>query len=164
MLKVEVDLTPALDALDNLPPEVANAVRNKVLQLTSRLQHHIVADKLQGQVLHHRSGALGRSIQMKTYESENTFTGEVYSTGDVKYAGIHEFGGVIPAHDIFPKNAEALAFMMDGKQVFAKVVHMPDVTMPERSFMRSSLADMADTIVKEIKEAALLGAKNAMGE
>lgn len=164
MLKVTVDISAAMRGLDHLPPAVAEAVKNKVNELTLRLQHHIVADKLQGQVLHHRSGALGRSIQTKTYGSGNSFTGEVYSAGDVKYAGIHEFGGVIPAHDIFPKDAEALHFMMGGMEIFAKVVHMPDVTMPERSFMRSSLGDMAETIVAEIKAAAMRGARQAMGE
>jgi hypothetical protein len=49
--------------------------------------------------------------------------------------------------------------MMGGKDVFATIVHHPGSTMPERSFMRSSLAEMKDDIVSGIKEAAGEGAR-----
>ena len=83
--------------------------------------------------------------------------GKVASSGDVKYAGIHEFGGKTPAHDIYPDKAKALAFMIGGKQVFAKVVHHPGSQMPERSFLRSSLSDMRQEILDGL-EFAVKGA------
>lgn len=164
MLKVTVDISGATAGLERLPAEVANAVEAKVRALTINLQHHIVADKLQGQVLKHRSGALGRSIQIDIQRSGERTKGEAFSAGDVKYAAIHEFGGQTAAHDIFPKKGDALAFMMGGKMVFAKVVHHPGSKIPERSFMRSSLADMTDQIIAGIREAALRGAREAMGQ
>lgn len=164
MLKVEVRLDAATSALDKIPQEVVDAVAEKVRVLTANLQAHIVADKLQGQVLNHRSGALSRSIQSITETSGGVTIGRVFSSGDVKYAAIHEFGGKTSPHDIYPVKAQALAFMMGGQQVFAKVVHHPGSVMPERSFMRSGLADMADEIVASIREAAQAGARKAMGQ
>ncbi len=46
-----------------------------------------------------------------------------------------------------------------GKQVFAARVNLPAVTMPERSYLRSSLAEMADAIREELTEAVV----DAMG-
>jgi phage gpG-like protein len=140
-------------------------VAAKVRALTANLQRHIVADKLQGQVLNHRTGALSRSIQHVTDVQGDVATGRVFSSGDVKYAAIHEFGGRTPPHDIYPDKAQALAFMMGGEQIFAKVVHHPGSQMPERSFMRSGLADMADEIVASLREAATVeGARKAMDQ
>lgn len=130
--------------------KVPVALHAQLLKVTAKyainLQQHVKADKLSGQVLNRKSGALSNSIKFAVDDQGNAVYGRVFSSGDVKYAAIHEFGGTIPAHDIVPSKAQALAFMVAGKQVFAKIVHMPAVTMPERSFMRSSLADMAEQI------------------
>jgi hypothetical protein len=42
-----------------------------------------------------------------------------------------------------------------GKQVFAKIVHHPGSVMPERSFMRSSLAEMRPEIIDGLRQAAV---------
>lgn len=164
MLKAYVELQGANAALQRIPPQVVEMVAKKVRALATNLQRHIVADKLQGQVLNHKTGALGRSIQTETATSGDVTTGRVFSAGDVKYAAIHEFGGRTPPHDIFPKKAEALAFMAGGQMVFAKVVHHPGSNIPERSFMRSGLFDMSEEIVAGIREAAVKGAQQAMGQ
>lgn len=162
MLRATVELKGAQEALAEIPAQVIDAVAKKVRILTTNLQHHIVADKLQGQVLHHRSGALSRSIAQDVETDGSVTTGRVFSSGDVKYAAIHEFGGKTRPHDIVPTKAQALAFMVGGQQVFAKIVHHPGSNIPERSFMRSGLFDMAEEIVAGIREAALAGAKQAM--
>jgi phage gpG-like protein len=74
--------------------------------------------------------------------------------GDIKYAAIHEFGGTIPPHQIVPDKAKALAFLVGGKQAFAERVNLPAIVMPERSYLRSSLAEMADEIRVGMSEAA----------
>ena len=58
----------------------------------------------------------------------------IATSGDLKYAAIHEYGGTIPPHQIVPDKARALAFAIGGKQVFAARVNLPAVTMPERSY------------------------------
>jgi phage gpG-like protein len=162
MLKAELEIRGARKALHRLPQEIVDAIAKKVRALTINLQRHIVAGKLQGQVLNHRSGALGRSIQTSVRTAGETTTGQVFSAGDVKYAAIHEFGGKTKPHEILPDKADALAFMMGGQQVFAKSVKHPGSVIPERSYMRSGLYDMSDEIVGGLREAAMAGARKAM--
>jgi hypothetical protein len=54
-----------------------------------------------------------------------------------------------------PDKAKALAFAIGGKQVFAARVNLPAVTMPERSYLRSSLAEMAEEIVEGLSDAVV---------
>ena len=161
MLRAEVHIQGAKAALDGLPPQVIEAVAKKVRALAINLQHHIVADKLQGQVLHHRSGNLGKSIATETTTSGATTTGEVFSDGSVKYAAIHEFGfhGV----ETVRQHTRTMVF---GRKVtpFLCGPFTRQVDMQERSFMRSSLDDHAERIVAGIRAAATAGARAAMGQ
>jgi len=106
-------------------------------------------------VLNPRTGALARSIVTSVAESSVGVSVTVATSGDVKYAAIHEFGGVIPPHQIVPDKAKALAFLIGGKEAFAARVNLPAIVMPERSYMRSSLAEMADEIRKGLSEAVV---------
>lgn len=139
--------------LEAMPDKLHAALLRKVTGLTFKLEAKI-KDKLSGKVLQVRSGKLRRSIHSKVDSTPTSVTGMAASSGDVKYAGIHEFGGQTKAHIIEAKNAKALAFKMNGKQVFFRRVNHPGSKMPERSFMRSSLKDMHDEIVQEMNEAA----------
>lgn len=141
--------------LDKMPNEIRKSLKTAVTKLALGLQRHIVADKLSGQVLNVKTGALRRSIFSKVEDRSDAVIGKVASSGDVKYAAIHEFGGVIPPHDVVPVRAEALHFFVGGHEVFAKRVHIPQVQMPQRSFMRTGLADMKDEITATLSEAVL---------
>lgn len=135
-----------------IPELLRAALSKKLLALALKLERHIKEDKLSGQVLNVRSGALRRSI-FTTIESRGDYVvATVASSSDVKYGRIHEFGGTIHVPEIFPVKAQALHFVVNGKDVFAKHVKAHDVTMPERSFMRSALTDMRDDIVSEIRK------------
>jgi phage gpG-like protein len=158
MLTIEVQGDQALIArLSAMPSRVHEALLRKVTALDLLLEAK-VKDKLSGDVLQVRTGALRRSIFGCVQDAPTWVVGRVQSSGDVKYAGIHEFGGTTPAHDIVATKAKALAFMMGGKQVFFKSVHHPGSKIPERSYMRSSLADMRDAIVEGMTEAVRKGA------
>jgi len=149
--------TQVIAEMDRMPPSVRVMLRQKIRSLALRLKTKIQRDKLSGQVLNVVTGALRRSIQDQIHEDATSVIGEVFSSGDVKYARIHELGGKTRAHDIYPRKADALSFMMGGRRVFAKVVHHPGSVMPERSFMRSSLREMTQTIQREMKEAVIQG-------
>lgn len=138
-----------------MPAKVHAALVRKTQSLSVALARHIQEQKLSGQVLKVRTGNLRRSIAFLTTDEGDRITGKAYSSGDVKYAAIHEFGGKTAAHDIVPKKAQFLAFMVGGKQVFAKIVHHPGSVMPERSFMRSSLAEMRPEIIDGLRQAAV---------
>jgi phage gpG-like protein len=139
--------------LEALPGAIQEVVRVKTADLARRLRAHVVDDKLSGQVLRSRTGALRASIGADVTVDGDTVQARVFSSGEVKYARIQEYGGRTPAHDITPAKAKALAFVMGGRTVFAAIVHHPGSTIPERSYLRSSLADMASVISDELKAA-----------
>lgn len=164
MLSATLDAGKLLANLDTMPAQVVAAVATKMRSITINLQRHVVQDKLHGQVLKYHSGKLARSIQEDSRTEGDVVIGEVFSAGDVKYAAIQEFGGTTPPHDIIPTKADALAFMMGGKMTFAKIVHHPGSKIPERSYLRSSLADQASEITEGLKLAAIRGAQQALGQ
>ncbi len=141
-------------ALAAMPDRISAALSDKANALAAELEAK-VQQKLAGGVLNPRTGALARSIVTTIEDAAPDVSVTVATTGDVKYAAIHEFGGTIPPHQIVPDKAKVLAFAVNGKQVFATRVNLPAVTMPERSYMRSSLAEMADVIREELTEAIL---------
>ncbi len=106
-------------------------------------------------MLNTKSGALAGSIGVTADDLSAGISVRIATSADVKYAAIHEFGGTIPPHQIIPDKARALAFLVGGKETFAARVLMPAVTMPERSYMRSSLAEMASEIRGELTGAAI---------
>jgi len=134
-------------ALADMPERVRAALADKAAMLAAELQAKI-EQKLSGGVLNAKTGALARSIIAAANISVTVTAG-----ADIKYAAIHEFGGVIPPHEIVPDKARALAFLVGGKQAFAGRVQIPAVAMPERSYMRSSLAEMTDEIANAMTEA-----------
>lgn len=159
MITVEVVGDKQLIArLTAMPDNIRSALVRKVRALALMLEAKVKGEKLSGQVLNVVTGALRRSISNEVTTGSNSVTAEVYSSGDVKYAAIHEYGGTIPAHEVVATKAQALHFVIGAKDVFAKRVQIPDVKMPERSFLRSSLDEMRDEIVEGMKEAVLEGA------
>ena len=152
MFTVKVDSQQVIASLDSLPSRVARSLLVRVNVLAIQLATR-VRQKLSGEVLQVRSGDLRASIFEQVSQTSTSVTGTVGSSGDVKYAAIHEYGGTIPAHDIVPNKATALAFIWQGKQRFFRRVHIPDVQMPERSYLRSSLAEMVGDIRGGLQEA-----------
>jgi len=141
-------------ALAAMPDRVRDALSSKATMLSTVLQAKI-QQKLAGAVLNTRSGALARSIVATVDASSADVVVSIASSGDVKYAAIHEFGGTIPPHQVVPDKARALAFAVGGKQAFAARVNLPAIAMPERSYLRSSLAEMADEIRDGLSEAVV---------
>ena len=141
-----------ISRLAAMPDKVHRSLLRKVTALALALEAKI-KEKLSGNVLNVVTGALRRSIASAVEDTPTKVVGRDFSSGDVKYAAIHEFGGKTGAHDIIATKAQALAFMMGGKQVFAKSVHHPGSNIPERSYMRSSLGDMRAEIVDGLKQA-----------
>lgn len=150
--------TELVEKLNGMPQRVHDLLVRKINTLALQLEAKVKAN-LSGEVLNVRSGALRRSIFETVEDDTTSVIGKVASSGDVKYAGIHEFGGTIPAHEIVPNKAKALAFIIGGKQVFATRVQIPAIQMPERSYLRSALTDMADEIKEGMREAVNEGLK-----
>jgi hypothetical protein len=139
-----------MEVLGKRLPQIAEAIRRRLDIVHAKLQQRIQRDKLQGQVLHQRTGKLINSIRMIPAEiSGNRVTGMVEGAGGPAwYGAVHEFG-TTRAFDIVPVNKKALSFLLDGKRVIVKRVHHPP--FKERSFMRTALAEMEPQIVAELQ-------------
>ena len=164
MLSVTLKGADELDAkLDGLPAAVVAALAAKSAALANQLLT-LVRSKLTGGVLQPRTGALAASIGVDgpRIEGDRVVT-TLFAGGDVKYAAIQEYGGVTSPHDILPSRAKALAFLAGGEQVFAHIVHHPGSHIPERSYLRSSLAEMAGQIESELKAAVVDAIRSRWG-
>lgn len=153
MLSVVVTGTAeAEERIRSLPPEMHQALLGKIMGLSIRLQRYIVTEKLSGQVLNTITGRLKRSVQERTVDDGSLIFSEVYTDGSAPYDKIQEYGGQTGPHDIVATKAQALSFLRDGKRVFYKRVHHPGSKIPERSYMRSGLDDMRETIIQEMTQ------------
>jgi phage gpG-like protein len=149
----------ALDGADELrerfaglPADMIASLSAKAAVLAQALAAKVKDDKLSGGVLNAASGALRASIFTEVGADASAVFASVASTGDVKYAAIQEHGGKTAAHEIVAIKAKALAFANGGATAFARRVAHPGSAIPERSYLRSSLAEMADEILASLAE------------
>jgi phage gpG-like protein len=140
--------------LEAYPAGLAAALSAKTAELADALADLVKDDKLSGAVLDGRSGALRDSIRASVTADADSVSASVSSEGDLKYAAIQEYGGKTGAHEILPVKAQALAFIANGAQSFARRVEHPGSLIPERSYLRSSLDEMRGEIVAALAEAA----------
>jgi len=159
MLTVRLQGDAALiKRLQVMPGSIQAALVRKVTQLTLMLEQK-VKGKLTDDVLHVRTGKLHNSVFHEVEADSTKVIGKVGAGRNVAYAAIHEFGGQTKAHVIEAMNGKALYFQMAGKPVFAKRVNHPGSTIPERSYLRSSLAEMKEEIIDGMAEAIREGAR-----
>lgn len=137
--------------LGAMPQKMHDAILIKMVEL-EQLVIAKVRDNLSGVVLNAKSGALRDSIAGSISDTPNSITATVGSYGN-EYAAIQEFGGKTAAHDILPVKGQALAFLMEGKLQFAKVIHHPGSNIPARSYLGSALDEMHEEIVRGLGEA-----------
>lgn len=109
-----------------------------------------VIEKLDGEVVQRRTGRLQSSI----FSSSDDRSASVGVDTDLApYGAALEFGATIPAQLIAAKNAKALAFLVGGRQVFAKHVNRPAFVLPPHSFLRTALTELAPDLLAEIEGA-----------
>ena len=148
MLNLSIDGDDALQArLDAFPAAVLSELAVKAQALGEALADKVRNEKLSGQVLNARSGALRDSIGAEVTSGGDEVSASVGSYGDVKYAAIQEYGGKTAAHQILPTKGNVLAFLVAGAMHFARRVEHPGSVIPERSYLRSSLEEMSADIV-----------------
>jgi phage gpG-like protein len=145
----------AIARFEAMPDAVHKALLAKVTALSMKLQAKVVQEKLSGQVLKRVTGKLARSIHNDVQDAGTRITGIVGSSGDVKYAGIHEFG--------FSGPEQVKEHQRTIKEVFGRAITPKTITiraytrqmnMPQRSYLRSSLGEMKDEIVAGMTKAA----------
>jgi phage gpG-like protein len=125
-----------------------------ILRLTVELLRNVKDDKLSGQVLNVRTGRLRRSINQRTSGLDTPQPEGVVGT-NVVYARPHEYG--------FKGVVSVKTHMRIQKQAFGKAItpvevtvpqHSRRVNLPEKSFLRSALADLQPRIKEELERVA----------
>lgn len=139
--------------LERIPGEAEKQIGQTVGRWALKLQRHVVRDKLTGQVLNVRTGTLRRSIDQVVLRTPGTVCA-VVST-NLEYARRHEYG--------FKGTETVKAHLRTIKQAWGRPItprevmvrqHVRTLNLPERSFLRSALADMAPEILADLDAAA----------
>jgi phage gpG-like protein len=129
--------------IEALKPGILAGVKGALDTWSEELANYIKEDKLSGNPLHQRSGALRESITPYRRDEGDILQGGAGGGAGLVYAHILEYGG-----DIYPVRAKALRFVIDGNVIFSK-----HVRMPEFNYMRSSFEANADAGVQAIRDA-----------
>lgn len=140
-----------------LPEGVRSSVTDSITLLTARLKRKVGQEKLRGQVLKVRSGRLWRSVRGEVITDGNIVSG-VVST-NVKYGRTHEYGS---DETVTVKEHLRLVKKAFGRPLKSPVwstvkTHTAKQNLPERSFLRSALAEMQGEIVGNIEKAVADG-------
>lgn len=134
--------------LGALPADLAASVAEAVTSETDLLQQAVL-DRMSA-LFKNGGGPMRDALSQSVATTSAGTTGTVTASG-LPYLRIQEFGGVTRPHDIFPVNANVLAFLgSEGDTVFTKHVHHPGSRIPERSYMRSALDARRATITASI--------------
>ncbi len=158
-----------LSRVKGLPEAINEALRLKVKMLALKLEALVKTGKLNGQVLNRITGALARSIHHEVMDKGAVVIGRIFSSGDVKYAGIHEYGGTInhpggTAYILSPKKAQLMMFVSNKNATGDMPRTKPHpIKMPERSFMRSSLTQMSEEISLGMKKSVVSAIQKRIG-
>lgn len=141
-----------IEALKTKPVTIVSVLTGKLNALLFQLQSYIVSKKLSGQVLHRRTGVLSGSVRVipATVAGASIIGGVEAAGGPAFYGAIHELGGT-SSYQIVAVKARALAFMVNGKKIFATRVTHPAIKA--RPFMSTSLAENAENIKTELQAA-----------
>ena len=116
---------------------LARELTRQLLYTTGRIQENRMTGKGPFPASEHRlglvSGRLRRSVRSTAATVvDGVVTGAIGS--NVKYMGVHEFGGSTAPHIIEPKRlGKSLRFMIGGRVVFAKMVKHPGSRFPARA-------------------------------
>jgi phage gpG-like protein len=133
--------------LEAMPGRLHDGIARAVTRLGFELQRR-VQEKLSGEVLKVRTGTLRSSINTQITDTPTEVSATVGT--NVAYARYHEYG-VARSWVIEARNAQVLRFTIGGQTLFRRrVTHPP---LPERSFLRSALAEMAPQIEEGLREA-----------
>lgn len=154
LIDVKVTATGVEADFSSLPERLHRLIYRRVSDLTTMLADR-VRRKLSGEVLNVRSGDLRASFDQDVQDLGSEIVGKVFQSKDVPYARIHEYGGTITIPELPRKDFGVYHFTdASGRDVFTKgPIRSHVVHMPERSYLRSSLAEMRDEIIESLASA-----------
>jgi len=139
-----------LERLRALPDAINSGLLRGMTQLGIEVQRHVQEDKLSGQVLRSRTGSLKSSIDLRVDQSSGAITASVFS--DSRYAGVQEYGfaGTVSVRASLRRIREAFGRPITEKTISVRAYDRR-MDLPERSFLRSALEDMAPAIRDKVE-------------
>lgn len=156
MLKIEfIGDKEVASKLKELEPKIYNSLLSTITKLSIQLQAKIKSEKLTGQVLKTRTGTLRRSINYRVDKTPSEIIGRVGIGADAaKYGIMHEFGlrGTENVRSHLRTIKKVWGKSISPKQISVRS-HTRTVNYPERSFMRTALAEMRPIIQNDISKA-----------
>lgn len=156
MVKIEfIGDREVASKLKELEPKIYNSLLLTITKLSIQLQAKIKSEKLTGQVLKTRTGTLRRSINYRVDKTSSQIIGRVGIGADAaKYGIMHEFGlrGTEDIRSHLRTIKKVWGKSISPKQISVRS-HTRTVNYPERSFMRTALAEMRPIIQSDISKA-----------
>jgi molybdopterin-binding protein len=142
----------ALDRLRAMPDAARSGLARAIAKLGVDLQNNVQQNKLSGQVLKIRSGALKSSIDVETGQNGTAITTTVFT--DLDYAAAQEYGfsGTVNVRASLRQIKEAFGHPISAKTIGVRA-HSRRMDLPERSFLRSALDDMTPDISAGVEDA-----------
>lgn len=133
--------------LRSRPARVGQALMRAVQAQAIRVQARVKDVKLVGgSPLHSRTGKLRRSVHVTESYGDGLVTGFVGT--NVRYAAVHELGLTVTVREHL--RMMTMAFGRSVKNPRKINVKAHEVRYPERSFLRSSLKELAPSVKEEL--------------
>jgi phage gpG-like protein len=144
MIEAIID-SAVLQRVAQFGPRLQAGVERSIRQIVIEGQSEIVRNKLHGGTpLFSRSGNLARAVRQDVEADGSAITGTIGVDRTAPYGAVHEYGGTFDVR-------EHISTSRLGNQFTVKA---HSATYPERSFLRSWLAENQSRIVSEIEQAA----------
>jgi phage gpG-like protein len=139
--------------LGNIYPRVLDATKKSITASLLELSRYVKEGKLSGQVLRNQTGRLRRSIHASdVVDRGGTVEGTVGT--NVEYAAPHEYGfnGVVTVKAHMRMITKAWGKSIKDPHQVSIRSHGRHVNLPERSFLRSSLRELAPQFVARLQQ------------
>lgn len=153
----EIPIEGLTESFERRGDAVIARLKNEMRAETLNLLAYVEDEKLSGQVLHQRSGALKRSGYTAFEDSPDEIAGIVgFGSGastaqnTVPYAAIHEFGGTINVPAV---EGKLMVFEKAGVTIFTKRHVAFTVDMPARPYLGPSIDENREGILTRLQEA-----------
>lgn len=157
MIEVEITGDREIAArFAGLTPKMHLRLVKAMHTMLPRLQAFVKAGKLSGQALHVRTGNLRRSISFTVQETGDDIVGQVGIFGGptLPYGRAHEFGfeGTVSVKEHLRTITQAWGRPIEPVRATVRE-HTMRMHLPERSFLRSSLAEFRAAILEVLAQA-----------
>ena len=153
MIKAEIiGADKVLANMAGIFPRVRAAAKQSITRSLLELVAEVKSQKLSGQVLRNRTGRLRRSIHMTgVTDSGNEISGVVGT--NVEYAAAHEYGftGTVTVKAHMRKITQAWGKSLKNPRQVSVSSHGRQVNLPEKSFLRSALKEMAPGFIARLQ-------------